>query len=262
MHPHSGPSIPTGMWKLGVVSFVNSLPLYQPLLDRKDISVVRAVPSRLAELLDAGECDAALLPIVDHLKGHGSGIVSDACIAADGGVTSVMLYSKVPVHEIRSVAADTSSHTSVALLRILFKDLFTISPDWHDAAPNLAAMLETADAALLIGDPALEVYLRPGKLHVIDLATAWKQLTGLPFVFAAWTARRGLDQNTKAELGEMLSQARDTGTQRIPELAREFARPPHLPTQAIEEYLTHAIKFKLDSRYHRAIEEFSARLIY
>lgn len=248
------------MWKLGVVSYLNSLPLYQTLLDEGAVEVVRVVPAKLAGMLDAGECDAALMPIVDHLRGHGDGIVSDACIGADGFVRSVMLFSKVPVEEVRSVAADISSHTSVALLRVLFRDLFHIDPEWKDAAPNLDAMLSEADAALIIGDPALEAYLNSGKLYVTDLATAWKQLAGLPFVFAAWTAREGLSAEQKAELGRVLSEARDLGTTQVPALAVQHARGGLLTAEVIESYLSEAIRFQITESYAQAIQEFGKRL--
>lgn len=248
------------MWKLGVVSYRNALPLYQPLADRGEVEVVRVVPAKLAALLDAGEVDAALMPIVDHLRGHGDGLVSDACIGADSFVRSVLLFSKVPVEEVRTVAADTSSHSSVALIRVLLRDLYHLEPCFQDAAPDLESMLAQADAALLIGDPALAAYQNPGNLHVLDLATAWKELTGLPFVFAAWTARQGLTANEKADLWQLLSTARDEGLTLIPQLAAAHAHDEVLTAPVIESYLSEAIKFRLEPPYRQAIEEFGRRL--
>ena len=124
------------MIRLGVVSYLNSLPLWKPLQARDDVQIVRAFPSQLQSLLDASEVDAALLPIVDHFR-HGGHLVSDACIGADGAVRSVLLLSQKPLREIASVAIDTSSHSSVALTRVLLQDAIGIAPPFFDFKPDL-----------------------------------------------------------------------------------------------------------------------------
>ena len=248
------------MWKLGVVSYLNSLPLYRPLEARREVEIVRALPALLANQLDAGQCDAALLPIVDHLRGHGDGLVSDAIIGATGFVRSVLMFSKVPPERVRTVAADTSSHTSVALLRVLLRDLHGLEPAFADAPPNLEAMLRDHDAALIIGDPALEAVQHPGDLHVFDLATAWRELTGLPFVFAAWTKRRGLDEEPTVELAAYLSAARDEGTSAVAQIVRENPTGTKLPAEVVTKYLDGTIQYTLTEGHQAGIEEFRRRL--
>jgi len=185
---------------LGVVSYLNALPLYRTLEARGEVRIIRVVPSKLAGLLEAGECDAAIMPVVDFLRGVGESIISDACIGTKlegaGNVRSVLLFHRVPLEKIGSVAVDTSSHSSVALTRIILADAHGVLPPFHEHAPNLAQMLRHHEAALLIGDAALEakaaveVSIDNPKAHILDLGAAWKELTGLPFVFAAWAARR------------------------------------------------------------------------
>src|SRR5437867_4161564 len=144
---------------LGVVPYLNALPLYRTAETGGAAKIVRAVPSRLAAFLDSGECDAALLPIVDHLRGAGTGLVSNACIgnkfAGSGAMRSVLLFTRAPlsqISQIQSVAVDTNSHTSVALLRIILADAYKALPPFVEHAPDLNAMPRAHDAALLIGD--------------------------------------------------------------------------------------------------------------
>ena len=247
------------MIRLGVVSYLNALPLWKPLAQRDDIEIVRDVPSRLQSLLDADEVDAALLPIVDYFR-HGGHLVSDACIGADGAVRSVLLLSQKPLREIASVAIDISSHSSVALTRVSLQDAVGIAPSFFDYAPDLAAMWREHDAALLIGDAALEAVNNglPENVVVWDLGAAWHDLTGLPFVFAAWIARENLSQNQRDELSVLLSQTRDEGETCIAEYAREAAHPT-LPVALIESYLRHAIGYYITPRHRAGIDEFRAR---
>jgi len=250
----------TKMWKLGVVSYLNSLPLYRPLEARGEVEIVRVVPSLLANIVDSGQCDAALLPIVDHLRGHGDGLVSDAIIGATGFVRSVLMFSKVPPDRVRTIAADTSSHTSVALLRVLLRDLYGLEPAFREAAPNLESMLRDHDAALIIGDPALVAVQHPGDLHVFDLATAWQELTGLPFVFAAWTKRRGLDEDQTAELAAYLNAARNEGTGSVAQIVRENPTGTKLTAEVVTKYLDGTIQYTLTERHRAGMEEFRRRL--
>ncbi len=244
-------------FRLGVVPYLNALPLHWTLGQSRAVEIVRAVPSKLAGLLENGEFDAALLPVVDHLRGVGDGLLGDAIIGATGQVRSVLLFSRVPIEKIESIAADTSSHTSVALLKVLFDGFFGQIPPFFDHAPNLAAMLETHDAALLIGDPALEAAQNPGDLMVWDLASAWRELTGLPFVFAAWTARNGL--KNRGELENLLNQARDEGVTRIAEIVAQNPLKTGLPPRVVESYLKDAIQFWLTGAHHDGLEEFRRR---
>ncbi len=254
---------------LGVVSYLNALPLYRTLETRGIARIIRVVPAKLAAMLEAGECDAAIMPVVDFLRGTGEKIISDAClgtkIVGKGNVRSVLLFHRAPLEKIQSVAVDSSSHSSVALTRIILADAHGVLPPFHEHAPNLAQMLQRHEAALLIGDAALEakaaveVSVQNPKTHILDLGAAWKELTGLPFVFAAWATRRGLSENQRDELDGVLRSARDEGVNCIPQLVADNPFDSTIPAPQIEDYLRHAIEFHLSDSHRKGMEEFGAR---
>ena len=244
---------------LGSVPYLNALPLYRPLETSGVACILRVVPARLGAHLQNGECAAALLPIVDHFRDPKSFLVSDACIGSDGAVRSVLLFTKKAPAQIQSVAADSSSHTSIALLRVLLADSFDARPPFVDHAPNIEAMLQNHDAALIIGDNALEAAQNPPQcaikgIEIIDLGAQWKQLTGLPFVFAAWIARE-----KTPKLDEILSQTRDEGEANLPQIVAENPIPTRLDSSQIEDYLRHAVTFHLNAEHRAGLEEFRAR---
>lgn len=247
------------MFKLGVVSFLNALPLYATLRGRDDIQVIEALPSRLADGLRRGDYDAALMPVVDHLRGVGEGLLGNAIVGATGRVRSVLLFSKVPLEDVKSIALDTSSHTSVALTNVIARDFYGLSPRFVDHTPNLTQMLEVADAALLIGDPALIAVQNPGKLHVYDLAAEWQKFTGLSFIFAAWTAREGL--KNRDELTAILNRARDEGKAHIPQIVAAETLPPALSPAIVEDYLSNIIEHRRTPAHSAGLEMFRRRLM-
>ena len=257
------------MFTLGVVSYLNALPLYRTPETRGQVRVRRAVPSQLAAMLDAKKCDAAIMPVVDFLRGSGSQILSDACIATkaqgDSAVQSVLLFHRAPLEKLKSVAVDVSSHTSVALTKIILADAYRVLPICAPHAPNLAQMLQKHEAALLIGDAALEAKnaveaaLDFPQHHILDLGAAWKKLTGLPFVFAAWIARRDLNESDARTLSEVLQAARDEGVSSIPKLVAENSIETTLPRAQIETYLRQSIEFHLSDAHRKGLEEFRAR---
>ena len=242
------------MLTLGSVPYLNALPLYRTLETSGQAKILRVVPARLGKHLHTGECAAALLPIVDHFRDPQSSLISDACIGSNGAVRSVLLFSKKSPREIQSVAADTSSHTSVALLRVLLADAFNVRPPFVDHTPNLEQMLQQHDAALIIGDNALEAVQNPPDVEILDLGAQWKKLTGLPFVFAAWIARQ-----PNENLGEILSFARDEGEASLKQIVAENPIPTRLSPAQIEDYLRHAVTFHLDENHRAGLEEFRAR---
>lgn len=250
--------VPFFMFKLGVVSFLNALPLYATLRGRDDIQVVEALPSRLADGLKSGAYDAALMPVVDHLRGVGAGLLGDAIVGATGCVRSVLIFSHVPIEQINSIALDTSSHSSVALTGVIARDFYGLNPRFIDHAPDLEAMLEVADAALLIGDPALVAVQNPGALQVYDLAAEWRKFTGLSFIFAAWTAREGLEN--RAELTAILDQARNEGKAHIPQIVTAETLPPELSPAIVEDYLANVIEHRRTPSHSAGLEMFRRRL--
>lgn len=244
--------------KLGVVPYLNALPLYFSLRHRRDIEIIADFPANLGARLQNGEFDAALLPVADHIRGIGAGILGDAIVGATREVRSVLLFSRVEIERIGSVALDTSSHSSVALVQVLLRDFVKIAPQYRDAAPDLRAMLGQNDAAVLIGDPALAAFQNPGELHVYDLARLWHDFTGNSFVFAAWIAKKELEN--RAELETLLQNARDVGTAQIPEIVAQNPLQNSLSAPVVKSYLQDAIEYRLTQGHRAGLDEFAARL--
>lgn len=248
------------MFRLGVVSFLNALPLYATLRERDNIQIIPALPARLAEGLTSGIYDAALMPVVDHLRGVGDGLLGDAIVGATGRVQSVMLFSNVPIENVKSIALDTSSHSSVALTTIIARDFYNLNPQMINHAPDVAAMLRAADAALLIGDPALIAMQNLGNIRVYDLAGEWQKFTGLSFIFAAWAARDGLEPEKRDELTQILNQARDDGKANIAQLIANEKLPKQLSPAIVENYLSNIIEHRCTPAHSAGLDEFRRRL--
>lgn len=185
--------------RISAISFLNTAPLmwdFEHGTSGREFEISYTVPSACAEALRNGAADIGIIPAISYQSIPDLLVIPEVAIAADGEVRSILLVSKVPLKEINTVAVDTSSRTSVALLHILFAK-FWRRPERQRAAslprfipmePNLAPMLAVCDAALLIGDPALTV--DRARYHVLDLGEEWKRSTGKPFVFAFWAVRR------------------------------------------------------------------------
>lgn len=250
------------MFTLGVVNYLNALPLYRTLEMSGTARFIRFVPAQLTPRLAAGECDAALIPIVDYLRGVGSQVISNGCIGSSRAVRSVLMFTRRPIPDISSVAVDTSSHTSVALLRVILADGYGIKPPFIEHKPNLEAMLDRHDAALLIGDKALEATPIAQKqgINILDLGTAWtEQVAHKPFVYAAWITRKGLEPERCEQLGAMLNAARDEGLRTLPDIVQHNPVETRLTPTQIEDYLRHAIEFFLTDAHRAGIEEFRRR---
>lgn len=248
------------MFTLGVVSFLNALPLYATLTERPDIEIIPALPARLAEGLTAGIYDAALMPVVDHLRGVGDGLLGNAIVGATGRVQSVMLFSNLELENVKSIALDTSSHSSVALTQVMARDFYGINPRFIHHAPDLKQMLKVADAALLIGDPALIAMQNPGETHIYDLAHEWQKFTGLSFIFAAWAARDGLEPEKRDELAQILNRARDEGKAHIAQIVAAQTLPPQLSPAVVEDYLSNIIEHHRTPSHGAGLEMFRRRL--
>jgi chorismate dehydratase len=206
--------------RLGAVDYLNARPLVYGLDGRKDLFDLRFdPPSRCAVLLHEGSIDVGMIPAIEYCRGPEYRIVPGMAITSNRTVASVALFSKVPVARVRSIAADTSSRTSNALLRILCAERFGISPEFTPMAPDADAMLAEHDAALIIGDPAL--YLDPVARGVekIDLGEAWTDMMGLPFVWAFWAGRPGI---VSPEAVTALAEARDAGVAAGAEIADAY----------------------------------------
>ncbi len=175
--------------RLGAVDYLNVRPLVHGLDASSDVILRFDVPSVCAALLAAGDIDLGMVPSITLLDRPGDCVVPGVCIGSDGPVASVALFTRKPIAEVRSIALDTSSRTSVVLTRVLCARRFDIAPSFLPHPPDLSAMLAAADAALLIGDPALFAGEAARGATKIDLGAEWTAMTGLPFVWAFWAGR-------------------------------------------------------------------------
>ncbi len=249
---------------LGSVSYLNARPLVYGL-DRSPRFTLRFdIPSRCADLLHAGTIDVGLIPSIEYLRPPPSveyAIVPDLAIASHGPVASVAIYTTRPIGDVRSMALDTSSRTSVALARVLCARVFKIRPALHHRGPDLSEMLTFAEAALVIGDNALvreagEVALANGTVATvekIDLGDVWTTTTGLPFVYACWVGRAGALTSSDVQA---LQRARDLGVENTGRIASDyFQATPAL--QAIgERYLRDNIQYAIGPEARAGLELF------
>jgi len=238
--------------RIGAVGYLNARPLVYELDGAPSFPVRYDVPSECARLLHEGAIDLGLIPSIEYLRGGPYRIVPDLAIASNGPVASVALYTTKPMRDVRSIALDSGSRTSVALTRVLCHRHFHVEPSFEPLSPDLSKMLERCDAALLIGDIALLTDARPG-VEKIDLGEAWTAMTGTPFVYAFWAGRFGaLDEDDVREL----QRARDAGVTQNDEIAREYF-PDSPARQAIgAKYLRDNIKYYLRDDERAGLETF------
>jgi chorismate dehydratase len=241
--------------RVGAVSYLNARPLVRGLERSSERFDIRFdLPSRCASLLHSGAIDLGLIPSVEYLGGDYR-VVPGIGVVSDGAVASVAMFTRAPVAGIRSLALDTSSRTSVALIKVLCARYFRIAPVFVSAGPDLAAMIAEADAALLIGEPALLAPYESLGLEKIDLGAAWKKMTGLPFVYAFWAGTPGI--LTPADVG-VLQRARDEGRRASDDVAaRYFAGDPE-KQELGAAYLRDCIRYEVGERERTALERFFA----
>ena len=210
-----------------------------------DLTVRFDVPSVCAKLLADGEIDLGLVPTITYLERPGDRVVPGVAIASDGPVASVAIFTRRPIHEVRSLALDTSSRTSVVLTRILCARRFAIAPAFVPHAPDLPAMLAACDAALLIGDPALFADYDALGVDKIDLGEAWTALTGLPFVWAFWAGR---PDAADADIVGRLQEARDAGVAASDAVADAYVGGDPDRRTVARRYLRESMKYDLSIR--------------
>jgi chorismate dehydratase len=235
--------------RIGSVPYLNARPLVHYFLHHEtDIEVIEEVPSRLAALLEAGEIHAALVSSIELVRQPAWGYVPGIAIATNGAVESVRMLGKFPP---RSVALDTSSLTSVALLKILLQERFHLTPTYQSLPPDLDTMLTACDAALLIGDKGYKNYGE--QIPALDLGEEWTKWTGLPFVWAAWIAPKA---HLTPELCATLTQAKAWGLAHLDDIiTTEAAR--HGETEArARHYLTEVMHFDLDEKAEAGLMQF------
>ena len=268
--------------RISIVQYLNTAPLVWgftngPLRAKYDLSFT--VPSQCAEQLRSGSVDVAIIPVIEYQRIDDLVILSDMAIASKKQVRSLLIIAKKPIEQVKSFALDASSRSSQALTRILCAEKWKIAPQFFEGSPDLVAMLQQADAALLIGDPALRIAVGmekdswPGAegqticqsatlgitsaemLYVYDVVGEWRSLTGLPAVLAFWAARR--DVATPDVAADFLA-SRDFGLSRIPEICFDASRDLELPQRTLESYLCQNIDFSLSEENRRGLELFFA----
>ena len=235
--------------RIASVSFLNSRPLIHGLDRVADVDLSLAVPAKLLDLLRDGSADVALLPVIDYQRLEGLTIVPAGGIGSDGATLTVRIFSRVPIEQVRSLACDPDSHTSVALARILLARRHNLRPEFCDLA---RAGDDPAQARLLIGDKV--VCEEPvGFQYQLDLGEQWKAMTGLPFVFAVWMAREGVDT---ARAARHLEEAKRRGLADIEQIIVDHAIPRGWPADLARQYLTRNLQFEVGQRELAAIEAF------
>jgi chorismate dehydratase len=275
--------------RISIVEFLNTAPLFLgftdgPLRGRYDLSFT--VPSLCAEALRSGQADVAIIPAIEYQRMNGMVVLPEMAVAAKGEVRSILVLAKKPIEQAKRIALDTDSRSSVALTRLLCKGFWRIAPEFIDAAPNPAAMLAEADAALVIGDPALRIRLKvdallakvahanisakgcgcpdeavsrqedqivPGvdTLFVYDVAEQWREMTGKPCVLAIWVGRR--EFITQEVVADFLA-SKEYGLARIGEIAEAASLKLELPPHDLEIYLRDNIDFSLDAANLEGLE--------
>ena len=254
---------------MGHIDFLNCLPLYDGLVRSGgllDVRLRRETPDVLNGLLLSGELDIGPISLVPALQHHRDIVVlPDLAVGSDGPVLSVVLVSKRPAGELDGahIALGSTSRTSVLLAQMLLAQRFEVKASFETAQPDLRAMMRSADAAVLIGDPALRAtYEAPGLgLHVLDLGAAWREWTGLPMVFAVWAARRdyfdahpsqvaAVQRSFRASLSDSLG--------RVDEVAQRAAQWEPFDPATLAGYFR-ALDFSLGPRQLEGVREFTRR---
>ena len=242
--------------RISIVSYLNSAPFLHGLRNHpigEQIELSEDYPSLSAEKLRTGAVDIGLIPSAILPQIPNGEIIGDYCIGCDGAVSSVVLLSHVPLEEIDQVLLDYQSRTSVQLVQILAKELWNITPEWLPASPGYETEVQGRMAAVVIGDRAMEISKQFP--YSYDLGAAWKELTGLPFVFAVWTSNRSLTEDFKKSFNEALGYGLRSLPELVPQLRRTF-----MSNNDIEEYLGHYIRYEFKEKQRQGLALFLSKL--
>jgi chorismate dehydratase len=236
---------------LGVaaVGFINARPLIWGLDKQPDLKLQLDVPSKLLGRVQGGQADVGLLPAIDYQRFDDLVVVPVGGIGCDGPTLTVRLFSSRPIEETTVLACDPDSHTSVALARIILAERHNLRPKVIDLRDATGA---AGEVRLLIGDKV--VCEEPAGLeHQLDLGHAWKELTGLPFLFAVWMARRGVELR---DLPQRLADAWPAGLANVDTIIQKAAVPRGWPAGLALQYLTVYLKFGVGDRQLEAMRRF------
>jgi chorismate dehydratase len=251
-HPCDHRPAPRHAVRVGSVSFLNAKPLIYGLEHDPNVELSLEVPSRLLDGMRERRYDVALLPVIDYQRMDGLRLLTAGGIGCDGPTLTVRIFSRVPIEQVKTLACDTDSHTSVALARVLCAELYGAIPEMVPFSPGAPTGTADSSAVLLIGDKVVSEE-PPGFPHQVDLGEAWKRLTGLPFVFAAWMARDGVELY---DLPQRLDRARRAGLENVHRIVAREAPPRHWPLDVAHRYLTEYLRFDIGPDQIRAVERF------
>lgn len=239
------------------VSYLNTAPLIFSFQEvpRSNILLEMAIPAVCAERLRTGKADIGLVPVAEIARQR-LAILGDVGIACEGPVRSILLFARKPWAEVRTLAGDSSSRTSVLLAQILLRERYHADVSMQPHPPELDAMLATHDAALIIGDPALR--LDPARLpySCLDLGTEWHRLTGLPMVFAAWA---GSPSVVVAASPKPFADSLLAGLSNLEAIVEKEAPPRGISRSLALDYLKHHIRYRLGDRELEGMREFLHR---
>ncbi len=257
--------------RIGCVSYLNTLPLIEGLDDLKEAELVRAVPSRLIPMLQNNEVDVALVSLIDAARSTvPMSVLPAGMIGSDGPTLTVRLYSQVPIDQITKVHADTDSHTSVVLARLLLAELHGLEPEFidYDAREQIPVIKgadlddpaggEWPETLLLIGDKVVTGSPPAVRYpHQLDLGEAWKELTGLPFVYAVWMCRSDRTEDPSvAAASAILDRQRRHNRTRIDAIVSARAPEHRWPVDLARKYIGSCLLYEYDARAQKAAERF------
>jgi chorismate dehydratase len=244
------------LWKMrrlriSAISYLNTAPLmwdFEHGEAGRNFDISYTLPSACARSLAEGTADIGIIPAAAYTEISGLQVLPDVAIASRRDVRSILLVSKVPIEQVRTVALDTSSMTSVALMKVLFEKWLGGGRTFSAMAPDVDTMLAGHDAGLLIGDPALKVDRK--RYHTLDLAEEWIRHTGKPFVFAFWAVRADAlhELAPSLDLAAVFQKSRDHGLEppSLNQIAHEWAPRLDLGEADVRAYLTQNIHYHLD----------------
>jgi chorismate dehydratase len=239
--------------RIGAVNYLNTKPLIHELeVLAPEAELILDVPSRLADQLAEGHLEVALIPAIEYFRAGNYTIVPDISIASRGPVLSVTLFSRSPWTDIRRVALDEGSRTSAALTKILLCRKYGVRPEFVPLPLDMPAEEIDADAVLLIGDRAMRACL-PGYRYAFDLGQEWHDWTGLPFVYAFWAVREGIELGPAAGA---LQEARRRGSLHVGPIAHREAPLLKLDAGFCRRYLSNIIHFDLGPREEAGLHHY------
>lgn len=241
------------MPRIAAVPYINALPLTYGL--EPDVEVIRTEPSRLPALLESGEAEAILVSSIYGVRQPGLRAVQGIAIASEGPAASVRVFSKQPAHKIKSLALDPASMTTNGLAQIWLAEAWGVRPQTIMPITKPLDALSEADAAVIIGDQGFVV--TPDVSYIYDLGEEWTNMTGLPFIYALWTGKEGLDE----PLANRLRQALNEGLGHLPELAKSAASRLNIPVQDCMYYFTKNLSYTLDIDFALPLSEFGRLLV-